>query len=83
MLFVPDESKPTVTVNVTYFVGSRNEGYGQKGMAHLLEHMLFKGTKKIPDSKRALSEHGGNEANGSTWYDRTNYFEVLPATDET
>ena len=44
VLLVPDESKPSTTVNMTYLVGSRNENYGQTGMAHLLEHMLFKGT---------------------------------------
>jgi zinc protease len=82
VLLVPDESKPTVTVNVTYFVGSRHEGYGEKGMAHLLEHMMFKGTQKIPDAKAVLSQHGA-QANGTTWYDRTNYFEILPASDET
>ncbi len=81
VLFAPDESQPTVTVNVTYLVGSRHEGYGEKGMAHLLEHLLFKGTKKIPDSKKALSEHGA-QANGTTWFDRTNYFEILSASDE-
>src|SRR6185436_518336 len=44
VLLFPDSSKPTLTVNVTYMVGSRHEGYGESGMAHLLEHMLFKGT---------------------------------------
>ncbi|MFN6105648.1 MAG: insulinase family protein, partial [Planctomycetaceae bacterium] len=43
LLLLPDDSKPTVTVNITYLVGSRHEGYGEAGMAHLLEHMLFKG----------------------------------------
>ncbi|MBK7859115.1 MAG: insulinase family protein [Archangiaceae bacterium] len=81
VLFAPDESQPTVTVNVTYLVGSRHEGYGEKGMAHLLEHLLFKGTTKVPDSKKVLSEHGA-QANGTTWFDRTNYFEILNATDE-
>ena len=45
-LLIPDPSKPTITVNITYLVGSRNEGYGETGMAHLLEHMLFKGTPR-------------------------------------
>src|SRR5690242_17154302 len=70
VLFAPDESQPTVTVNVTYLVGSRHEGYGEKGMAHLLEHLLYKGTPKNPDSKKLLSEHGA-QANGTTWFDRT------------
>ncbi len=81
VLFVPDPSKATVTVNMTIFVGSRHEGYGEKGMAHLLEHLLFKGTQKVPDAKKAITEHGAR-ANGTTWFDRTNYFETMPATDE-
>src|SRR5579863_7648423 len=48
VLLFPDNSKPTVTVNITYMVGSRFEGYGESGMAHLLEHMLFKGTATRP-----------------------------------
>jgi predicted Zn-dependent peptidase len=48
VLLFPDVSKPTVTVNLTFFVGSRHEGYGEAGMAHLLEHMLFKGTPSSP-----------------------------------
>ena len=43
VVLFPDPSKPTITVNMTYRVGSRNEGYGETGMAHLLEHMMFKG----------------------------------------
>ena len=50
-LSYPDPSSPTVTVNMTVLVGSRHEGYGESGMAHLLEHMLFKGSKLYPDSK--------------------------------
>ncbi len=65
VLFVPDASKPTVTVDLTVFVGSRMENYGEKGMAHLFEHMLFKKTKKIADIKQALTEHGA-DANGNT-----------------
>ena len=48
VLLFPDASKPTVTVNVTYLVGSRHENYGETGMAHLLEHLMFKGTPKHP-----------------------------------
>ncbi len=81
VLLFPDSSKPTVTVNVTYFVGSRHEGYGETGMAHLLEHMMFKGTKKYPKVLGQLEKHGAN-MNGSTSTDRTNYFEILSATDE-
>src|SRR3954471_17961925 len=66
VLFAADESQPTVTMNVTYLVGSRHEGYGEKGMAHLLEHLMFKGTVKTPDAKKGLAEHGA-QANGTTW----------------
>ena len=48
VLLFPDPSKPTITVNVTYLVGSRHENYGETGMAHLLEHLVFKGTPKHP-----------------------------------
>ncbi|MEX0273025.1 MAG: M16 family metallopeptidase, partial [Flavobacteriaceae bacterium] len=66
---------------ITYLVGSRHEGYGEKGMAHLLEHMVFKGTPNHPDIPKELSAHGARP-NGTTWYDRTNYFETFNATDE-
>ena len=80
VLLFPDNSKPTVTVNVTYMVGSRHEGAGETGMAHLLEHMLFKGTQKHKEIMGELSAHG-NDFNGSTSWDRTNYFETVPASD--
>ncbi len=81
VLLFPDQSKPTVTVNMTYLVGSRHEGYGESGMAHLLEHLVFKGSPKHPNIPQELTEHGASP-NGSTWYDRTNYFETFAATDE-
>ncbi|WP_437185424.1 insulinase family protein [Planctomicrobium sp. SH668] len=81
VLLFPDPSKPQVTVNMTVFVGSRHEGYGEAGMAHLLEHMVFKGTPKHPEVPKALKDHGA-EFNGTTWLDRTNYYETLPASDE-
>jgi zinc protease len=81
VLLFPDPSKQTTTVNVTYLVGSRHEGYGETGMAHLLEHMVFKGTPKHKDIPQELTAHGCRP-NGSTWYDRTNYFETFAATDE-
>jgi len=81
VLLFPDQSKPTATVNMTYLVGSRHEGYGESGMAHLLEHMVFKGSTKHPNIPQELTEHGASP-NGSTWYDRTNYFETFAATDE-
>lgn len=81
VLLVPDASKPTVTVNLTVFVGSRHEDYGEKGMAHLLEHLLFKETRAFKDIKKALTERGA-DANGTTWFDRTNYYETLAASDD-
>ena len=81
VLLFPDPSKPTVTVNVTVFVGSRHEGYGEAGMAHLLEHMLFKGTPDHPAIPKALKDRGA-EFNGTTSLDRTNYYETLPANDD-
>src|SRR3954453_23744009 len=81
VLLFPDSSKPNVTVNMTYMVGSRHEGYGETGMAHLLEHMLFLQTKTRKDVKQELKDHGA-EMNGSTTSDRTNYFETMVASDE-
>ncbi len=81
VLLFPDPSKPTITVNATYLVGSRVEGYGETGMAHLLEHMVFKGSAKHKNIPKELTDHGASP-NGSTWYDRTNYFETFSATDE-
>ena len=81
VLLFPDNSKDVVTVNMTVFVGSRHEGYGEAGMAHLLEHMLFKGTPDHPNVPKALNDRGAR-FNGTTWLDRTNYYETLPATDE-
>jgi zinc protease len=78
VLLFPDASKPVVTVNMTIFVGSRHEGYGEAGMAHLLEHMLFKGTPLHPAVPKALQDRGAR-FNGTTWLDRTNYYETLPA----
>ncbi len=80
VLFFPDPSKPTTTVNIIYFVGSRHEGYGETGMAHLFEHILFKGSKKHPNIPQELTEHGA-DPNGTTWFDRTNFYETFPATN--
>ncbi len=81
VLLFPDPSRPKVTVNLTVLVGSRHEGYGETGMAHLLEHMVFKGTPDHPDIPGAMKERGA-QFNGSTSLDRTNYFETLSASDE-
>src|SRR5882724_8953952 len=81
LLLFPDNSQSKVTVNMTVLVGSRQEGYGETGMAHLLEHMVFKGTPTHPKIPKELQEHGAS-FNGSTSNDRVNYFETLAATDE-
>jgi zinc protease len=84
ILLFPDPSSPRVTVNCTVFVGSRHEGYGETGMAHLLEHMLFKGSRLYPkasDIPRVLKDRGA-ECNGTTSDDRTNYYETLNASDD-
>ena len=81
ILLIPDAAQSNVVVNIVYNVGSKNEGYGETGMAHLLEHMLFKRSSKFSEIKKAIADKGA-EANGTTYYDRTNYYEILPATDE-
>jgi len=80
VLLFPDQSKATTTVNITYLVGSRHEGSGETGMAHLLEHLLFKGSKNHTNIPQELTQHG-SRPNGTTWYDRTNYFETVPSAD--
>ncbi len=82
-LLFPDPSASNVTISMTVLVGSRHEGYGESGMAHLLEHMCFKGTPTFPNIDKVLQEHGANNtANATTWLDRTNYFETMPGTDD-
>ncbi len=81
VLLFPDQSAPKITVNITFLVGSRSEGYGETGMAHLLEHMVFKGTPRHTNIAKELGDHGCN-FNGTTWLDRTNYYETFPASDE-
>ena len=76
MLLFPDATKPTVTVNVTYLVGSAHENYGETGMAHLLEHLVFKGTPTHPTFRRSSTQRGAR-SNGTTWLDRTNYYETF------
>lgn len=81
VLLFPENSRPTISINMTVLVGSRHEGYGETGMAHLLEHLVFKGTPTFPEVPKALRDHGAS-FNGTTNVDRTNYFETLPASDE-
>jgi len=81
LLLVADDTKPTTTVNMTYRVGSRHENYGETGMAHLLEHLIFKGT---PTTRLVMGElsRRGLRFNGTTWFDRTNYFASFAANDD-
>ena len=81
ILLIPDRSIDTVTVNVTYLVGSRHEGYGETGMAHLLEHLMFRGTRRFPNIKADFQQRGARY-NGSTSFDRTNYYETFPANEK-
>jgi zinc protease len=75
-----DPSAPVVAVNLWYNVGSRNEREGRTGFAHLFEHMMFQGSQNVPEMAHfALIEQAGGSLNGSTWLDRTNYYETLPA----
>src|SRR5271163_3960671 len=81
VLLFPDPSNPKVTINMTYLVGSRFEGYGETGMAHLLEHMNFIRSTHDREIKKELTGHGA-QWNGTTDYHRTNYFETVTASDE-
>ena len=81
LLLFPDPTKPQVTFCMTVRVGSRHEGYGETGMAHLLEHMLFKGTPTYGDITKLLKDRGQLNMNGTTSFDRTNYYETLPADE--
>ena len=81
VILFPDQSKPTATVNMTYKVGSRNESYGETGMAHLLEHLMFKGSKNFPSPTQEFTRRGFR-MNGSTWLDRTNYHVSFAASDD-
>ena len=75
-----DRSTPVVAVNLWYGVGSRNENPGKTGFAHLFEHMMFQGSANVPKNRHfELVEGAGGTLNASTWFDRTNYYETLPA----
>ena len=75
-----DSSLPLVAVNIWYRVGSSNEKKGKTGIAHLFEHMMFQGSANVPKEVhfRYIQEAGGT-LNGSTSFDRTNYFEKVPS----
>ena len=82
VLLLPDSGSSTITINITYLVGSRHEGYGETGMAHLLEHMNFITSTHGRSIKKELQDHGARW-NGTTYYDRTNYFETVNASADT
>jgi zinc protease len=82
VLLFPDATKPTVTVNLVYAVGSVHENYGETGMAHLLEHLVFKGTPTQNDISGEMKKRG-IDFNATTSLDRTNYFSSFPANDDT
>ncbi len=75
-----DASLPVVSVNIWYKVGSANETEGKSGFAHLFEHMMFQGSKHVPKEMhfKYIQEAGGT-LNGSTSFDRTNYYETVPS----
>ena len=81
VILFADPSKPTATVNITYLVGSRHENYGETGMAHLLEHLIFKGSKNFPKPDAEFTRRGFQN-NGTTWLDRTNYYSTFQASDD-
>jgi predicted Zn-dependent peptidase len=80
VILQPDPSSPVVAVHVMYHVGSKNERPGGTGFAHLFEHLLFQGSEHVAEAEhfRLIQEAGGT-LNGSTWFDRTNYFETVPS----
>ena len=76
----PEPSVPIAAVNLWYDVGSRNEGPGQTGLAHLFEHMMFQGSRHVAGNQHfELLERVGGSANATTWFDRTNYYETVPS----
>lgn len=75
-----DRTAPIVAVNLWYHVGSANEREGRTGFAHLFEHMLFQGSEHVAANEHfELIQRAGGTLNGSTWLDRTNYFETIPS----
>src|SRR5205809_5830258 len=78
-----DPSLPLVAVDIWYHVGAANEAAGRTGFAHLFEHMMFEGSKHIPSRAhfKFVESAGGSNMNGTTDFDRTNYFESLPSNE--
>ena len=82
VLLIPDPASSTVTVDTVFHVGSRHEGYGETGMAHLIEHMVFKGSPRHRDVWNLLAERGSINQDGITNYDTTRFYSTLPASQE-
>ena len=83
VLLSENHNSPVITFMITYHVGSRNEAIGYTGATHLLEHLMFKGSKKFNKEKNNaiwdVLQNIGAVLNATTWFDRTNYFELVPA----
>jgi zinc protease len=80
VILQPDRSSPVVAVHLMYHVGSKNERPGGTGFAHLFEHLLFQGSEHVAEAEHfRLVQEAGGTLNGSTWFDRTNYFETVPS----
>ena len=80
LIVAEDHLAPVVAINVWYDVGSKHEQPGKTGFAHLFEHVMFQGSKHVGKAEHiALIQAAGGTMNGTTWLDRTNYFETLPA----
>ena len=80
VIIAEDHLAPVVAVNLWYDVGSKHEQPGRTGFAHLFEHVMFQGSKHVAKAEHiALVQAAGGTMNGSTWLDRTNYYETLPA----
>ncbi|HEY2032005.1 MAG TPA: pitrilysin family protein, partial [Myxococcales bacterium] len=82
VLLSEDHRLPQVAVDVWYHVGAANQTPGHSGFAHLFEHMMFSGSKHVqPSPIQALEKIGASQFNGTTNWDRTNYFEVVPSNE--
>ena len=83
ILLLENDNSPLATFMITYHVGSRNEGIGYTGSTHLLEHLMFKGSKKFNKKNNNaiwdVLQNAGALLNATTWFDRTNYFELVPS----
>ena len=76
-----DRKAPVVAVSIWYDVGSKHEPAGKTGFAHLFEHLMFNGSENCAGRLlRAAAQVGATDSNGTTWFDRTNYFETVPTS---